>query len=85
MNLIIKYLSIALFSIFIGSQLTEAILLVPYWQSLSTSEFYTYYQEFGPSIGRFYTILTIIAALIPLGFSLYFLSKKSPNLFLYLF
>ena len=65
------YSSIVIFSIFIGSQITEGILLVPYWQSLSSTDFYAYYNEFGPSIGRFYTVLTIIAALIPIALAIY--------------
>ena len=65
------YSSIAIFSIFIGSQITEGVLLVPYWKSLSSEDFYSYYNEFGPSIGRFYTILTIIAALIPVAISVH--------------
>ncbi|WP_424961779.1 hypothetical protein [Ekhidna sp.] len=65
------YSSIAIFSIFIGSQITEGVLLVPYWKSLPSSDFYSYYNQFGPSIGRFYTILTIIAALIPVSVSIY--------------
>lgn len=67
-----KYSLIAIFSIFIGSQITEGFILIPYWQSFSASEFYSYYQKFGPSIGRFYTVLTIIAALIPIGLTIYF-------------
>lgn len=65
------YLSIAIFSIFIGSQITEGVLLVPYWKSLSTNDFYAYYQQSGPSIGQFYTILTVVAALIPISISIY--------------
>ncbi len=71
MKQIFRYLSIAIFSIFIGSQITEGVLLVPYWQSLSSTDFYSYYNEFGPSIGKFYTILTILAALIPICLSIY--------------
>ena len=71
MQQFIYYTSIVIFSIFIGSQITEGALLVPYWQSLSSTDFYSYYNEFGPSIGRFYTILTIIAALIPVSLAIY--------------
>ncbi len=70
-------LLIAIYAVFIGSQITEGVLLVPYWQSLSTSDFYTYYAMFGPSIGKFYTILTIVACLIPLNTTVIFFSKKS--------
>ena len=54
--------------------------MVPYWQSLSTADFYSYYQEFGPAIARFYTILTIIAALIPVGLSMYLVRTKTPGI-----
>lgn len=68
---------VAFFSLFIGSQITEGALLLPYWQSLNSVDFYTYYNEFGPSIGRFYTVLTIIAALIPISISIYCKRTKS--------
>lgn len=71
MKQFLAYSAVAIFAIFIGSQITEGVLLVPYWKSLSTQEFYTYYNQFGPSIGRFYTILTITAALIPVSISIY--------------
>ena len=77
MKQFIFYSSIAIFSIFIGSQITEGALLVPYWQSLSATEFYGYYQQFGPSIGRFYTILTIVAAVIPIATAVYSKSRNS--------
>jgi len=71
MKQFLLYFSIAVFSIFIGSQITEGVLLVPYWQSLSSTDFYAYYNEFGLSIGQFYTVLTIVAALIPILLSIY--------------
>jgi len=71
MKQFLRYSAVAIFAIFIGSQITEGVLLVPYWKSLSSTDFYIYYSEFGPSIGRFYTILTIAAALIPISFSFY--------------
>jgi len=66
MRKVYSFLAVSVFGIFVGSQITEGALLVPYWESLSSSEFYSYYSEFGPSIGKFYTILTIVAALIPI-------------------
>ncbi|MEE9364497.1 MAG: hypothetical protein V3U92_18000 [Cellulophaga sp.] len=77
MNRILGYFFIAVFSIFFGSQITEGCLLVPYWKTLSTAEFHEYYSQFGLIIGRFYTILTIIAALIPICISIYCFYKKS--------
>jgi len=77
MRRFLLFLSVAIFSIFVGSQITEGVLLVPYWQSLSVDDFYSYYGEFGPSIGQFYTVLTIIAFLIPISISIYCKSINS--------
>jgi len=77
MKQFLLYSAVVVFSIFIGSQITEGVLLLKYWQSLSSTDFYAYYNKFGPSIGRFYTILTITAALIPLAFTIYFKLIKS--------
>lgn len=71
MKAFVLFFSVSFFSIFIGSQITEGALLVPYWQSLSATQFYSYYAENGPSIGRFYTVLTIVAALIPMATAIY--------------
>lgn len=75
-NLIGKQVCIVIYAIFLGSQLAEAFLLVPYWQSLPASEFYSYYAEFGPMIGRFYTVLTIIATIIPISVAARYFMKK---------
>lgn len=80
MNRIILLLSISIFGIFVGSQITEGVLIVSYWKSLSVEEFYEYYTMFGPAIGRFYTILTIIAVLISTSISIYSYFIKSPAL-----
>jgi glycopeptide antibiotics resistance protein len=80
MNRILEFFCITIFSIFLGSQITEGFLLVPYWKSLSTPEFYEYYSKFGLVIGKFYTILTVFAALIPICISIYCLYKKSQAL-----
>lgn len=74
MKQFLLFFSVTIFAIFIGSQITEGVLLVPYWQSLSASDFYTFYNNFGSSIAQFYTVLTIVAALIPVIFSVYCLS-----------
>ena len=71
MKLLILFFGITFFSIFLGAQVTEAVLLVPYWKSLPPTAFYTYYDQFGHTIGQFYTVLTIIAALLPVLLALY--------------
>jgi hypothetical protein len=80
MNRILTYFLITIFSIFFGSQITEGVLLVPYWKTLSTTDFHEYYSHFGLTIGRFYTILTIVAALIPISINIYCFYKKSKAL-----
>lgn len=80
MNRILAFFLVAIFSLFLGSQITEGCLLLPYWKTLSTTEFYEYYAQHGERIGRFYTILTVIAALIPLGTSIYCFFKKKQAL-----
>ena len=80
MNRILHFISIAIFSIFLGSQITEGILLVPYWKSLTTSAFYQYYSDFGPGIGKFYTTLTIISVFITLSVFCFCAIKKSSAL-----
>lgn len=76
-SLIAKQVGLSIFAIFLGAQITEAFLLVPYWQSLSAQEFYAYYENFGPTIGRFYTILTVAAALVPITVAVRRLFTKS--------
>lgn len=71
MNRIIYFLSIAIYAVFLGSQITEGCLLIPFWKTLSTSEFYEYYAQNGPTIAKFYSILTVIASMIPLSICLY--------------
>lgn len=71
MNQILGFFLIAFFAVFLGSQITEGFLLVPYWKTLPASDFYNYYIRFGPIISRFYTILTLFAVLIPLSTSIY--------------
>lgn len=77
MNQFLSFFLIVLYSIFIGSQITEAILFVPYWQSMQPNEFHAFYNEFGPFIGKFYSILTIIAVAIPIFLSIYCMLIRS--------
>lgn len=72
------YFAIVIFSIFFGSQISEGVLLVPYWQSLNSSDFYIYYKHFGPLINQFYTFVTISAVVMPIIISIpFYLSKSS--------
>ena len=68
MKPILLYILVAIFAIFIGSQITEGVLLLPYWKSLSATEFYVFYNNFGQKIGDFYTVLTVSCCFNPFIF-----------------
>jgi Na+/melibiose symporter-like transporter len=65
--------------VFLGSQLTEGLLLVPHWKGLAPEDFYGYYAEFGPSIGNYYTFLTVGAALVPVLYSVCGLYRRDSH------
>ena len=76
MNRFLSYTLTSIYALFIGTQITEAVILVPYWKSLNASKFYSYFTVNGPAIGTFYTVMTIIAVLIPLGILVFSRSKN---------
>ena len=51
--------------IFLGAQITEGVLFVPYWKSLSPREFFALHQQYGSKIYQFFAPLTIIATILP--------------------
>ena len=44
--------------LFAGSLLTEGALLVPYWRTLSPSEFFGRHGDFGPRLFRYFFPVT---------------------------
>jgi hypothetical protein len=64
---VLAVLTTAVLGLFAGSLLTEALLLVPYFRSLSFEEFNRLHREFGPRLFSYYAPLTISATLIPLA------------------
>lgn len=58
--------SAGILGVFLGAQLTEAVLFVPYWKALSADDFFDFYQNYGKKIHQFFAPLTIAATLIPL-------------------
>jgi len=72
------YTAVTIFAIFVGSQITEGMLLVPYWKSMSSADFYSYYQQHGPAISSYYTGLTIISLIIPIVVAVYSKSISVP-------
>jgi Domain of unknown function (DUF1772) len=78
-------LTASVLGLFAGSLFTEAFLLVPYFRSLKSSEFYRLHHDFGPRLYRYYAPLTIIATILPLvsaaGITLVDPSKSSLSWF----
>ncbi|MGG8495151.1 hypothetical protein ACQY1Q_01930 [Tenacibaculum sp. TC6] len=65
MNILIAISSGSL-GFFLGTQLTEALLMVPYWKNLTSNDFFQLHETYGNKIYRFFAPITIIATIIPL-------------------
>ena len=59
-------LSTLVLGIFLGAQIAEAVLLVPYWKALAPKDFFELHQTYGKKIHQFYAPLTIAATIVPL-------------------
>lgn len=59
-------LSTGILGIFLGAQIAEGVLFVPYWKALSPKDFFELHQTYGKKIYHFFAPLTIIATLLPL-------------------
>jgi hypothetical protein len=51
--------------LFVGSLLTEGVILVPYWRSLRPEKFLKLHGTMGPQLFRYFAPLTVAATLIP--------------------
>ena len=68
-NLILKILlmlSTCTLGVFLGTQLAEAALIVPYWKGLSSEDFFAFYKAHGKKLQQFYAPLTIAATILPI-------------------
>ena len=72
-------LSVGLLGIFLGAQITEGVLFVPYWKALAPKDFFELHQTYGKKIHQFFAPLTIAATLIPLVTVAYGLFANMPN------
>lgn len=66
METLLYLLSTAVLGIFLGAQICEAVLFVPYWKSLAPQEFFDLHKSYGKQIYKFFAPLTIVATVIPL-------------------
>lgn len=72
-------LSSLILGVFLGAQLTEAVLFVPNWKSLRRDDFFDFYQNYGKKIHRFFAPLTILATVVPMITVLYSLIHQVGN------
>ncbi len=61
--------STGILGIFLGAQIAEAVLFVPYWKFLSAKEFFELHKVFGKKIYRFFAPTLI--PLLTVAFGLY--------------
>jgi len=67
-------LTVGVLGIFVGAQITEGVLFVPYWKSLSSKDFFELHKRFGQKIYQFFAPLTIIATIVPITTAIYAMS-----------
>lgn len=62
-----------------GALLTEARILVPYWQRMPTTEFSRLHHTMAPSLYRFFAPLTVAGTLLPISSWLALFATGSGN------
>ena len=62
-----KVLSVAALGVFLGANITEGCLLVPYWRSLAPADFFAWYATNDRRLLGFFGPLTTITVLIVLA------------------
>lgn len=76
-------LSCGTLGIFLGAQITEACLIVPFWKSLNADEFFKFQRNYGKAVHSFFAPITILAAFIPLISAGYHVFYQFDNLLLF--
>jgi len=60
-----QLISSLVLGLLVGSLLTEAMILVPYWRSMEPKEFLRLHHTLGPRLFTYFAPLTILATIIP--------------------
>lgn len=68
---ILHLLSAAILGIFVGAQICEGALFVPYWKSMHPKDFFEMHKIYGKKIHQFFAPLTIAATIIPIVTAIY--------------
>jgi len=61
----LQLLSCLILGLLVGSLLTEAIILVPYWRTMDANEFLRLHSTLGPKLYLYFAPLTIAATVLP--------------------
>ena len=80
---ILLTLSSGILGIFVGAQITEAVLFVPHWKALSADDFFELHKTYGKKIYQFFAPLTIVATSLPLITVAYSFINQSDNQMLF--
>ena len=67
----LQFISVAVIGLLIGSLLTEAMVLVPYWRKMKAEEFLRLHNAMGPSLYRYFAPLTVLGTIIPIITGIY--------------
>jgi len=66
----LRHLAVAALGIFLGAQLTEGLVLVPYWRALPPEQFFRWYADNDRRLLRFFGPLTTATALLAIAAAL---------------
>lgn len=81
---ILLLVSTGILGIFLGTQLAEAALIVPYWKGLPPDDFFTFYKDYGKKLHQFYAPLTILAIILPVSSLVFsFITKQKIDLLMW--
>ena len=67
----LQIISVAVIGLLVGSLLTEAMILVPYWRKMKSEEFLRLHGTMGPSLYRYFAPLTIAGTVTPIITGIY--------------
>lgn len=76
---ITRFLSTATLGLFCGAMLTEGCVLLPYWRSISPTEFYAWYGLNSQRLQGFFGSLTTVTALLAIAAAILSLWEHHPS------
>ena len=74
---ILHLLSAGILGIFVGAQICEGALFVPYWKSMPPKDFFEMHRIYGKKLYQFFAPLTIVATIIPIVTAIYAVTNST--------